>query len=583
MSQFRTELNQCIRWAFSLGKKFLRAAPTQTFSIQIIYIISQILLLLAFFLPLKAIIIISSGSVPNYFPEALKTYSHNTVVIWLSASALCFFTAHLCFELLATKVTTNGARTLIAKTKKIILFENQDSIAISAYSRFTRGLADFLFFLISGIVLCVLYPLISVAIGACVIVSYFIFTLIYNHSRRLQKIITLHYQEALNATSGFMFLIVFFGVIGDFLYLTPPPAFTALISLLLVRQSLQRLVGFCIKLVMLRAQHLQVNAMFFHNQPFLTKPTQSADDIHTLIAPEHRETWIPDVLKSLFTDAFTVERVRNFQLGQPDIYGYEVSCVSGHTSISFIIKLFDSSRAYPASQESFLLSEFKGLPCPKLLKAGQLSRSTYHIFGWNHESKMLGRDYYLSSLEFQSILLGLSPPEALLKKFERSKSHLENRINSGMLKELGLYAVSPEDQSKVLALSNEIESVKLSLSRLPKQLISFDLTPDTLLKDNKGQLTAIHWGNWHLEPAGANWSITEHKKLGEAVKKANLSNPNRLIDFEAARLSSFIYLLERYINKRDYQSALNLTQEILDCTSNLKTRNVLQEPAEQPK
>lgn len=123
----------------------MRAAPAHTISVQIIFILSQVLLLLAFFLPLKAIIIVSSGSIPSYFPGIIKVYSHNTVVIWLSASALIFFTSHLIFELFASKVTANGARLLISKAKKIALFDNQDSIAINAYSRFTRGLADLLF------------------------------------------------------------------------------------------------------------------------------------------------------------------------------------------------------------------------------------------------------------------------------------------------------------------------------------------------------------------------------------------------------------------------------------------------------
>ncbi|MBV4493358.1 hypothetical protein [Pseudomonas oryzicola] len=581
MSQFRTELNQCIRWAFSLGKKFLGAAPIQTSSVQVIYIFSQVLLLLAFFLPLKAIIIVSSGSIPNYFPSAIKSYSHNTVVIWLSVSAIFFYAIHLCFELLATKVTAHGARSLIAKTKKIVLFDNQESIAINAYSRFTRGLADLLFFIISAIVLFIFYPLISTLIGACIVASYSILSIAYNQSKRLRKTITLHSQDALNTVSGFIFLIVFLGVIGDFLYFTPPPAFTALISLLLVRQSLQRLIGFCIKLIMLRAQHLQITAMFFHNLPLLSTPSQKTDNIHTLIAPEQRQHWMPAVLKSLFTQDFTVESVNNFQLGYPDVYCYGVDCASNTKRKSFIIKLFDSTRAYAASQEASLISEINNLPCPKLLKSGLLKDSAYHIFEWNHEDKMSGREYYLNSLEFQAQLLALTPPAALLKKFGRSKSHLENRLHANMLKELSLYAVTAQDQAQVLALSEEMKSIKLYLSDLPKQLISFDITPDTLLKNLDGQLSSLQWGNWHFEPVGANWPVTEHQKLEDAVRNSNIQNASRQINLETAKLCSVMYLFERYINKRDYQAALNLIKEILSHARALKVDCDLRSPIDQ--
>jgi len=565
MSQLSAELNKSIRWAFSLGKKLFRAAPVQTMSVQIIYILSQVLLLLAFFLPLKAIIIVSSGSIPSYFPTIIKSYSHNTVVIWLSASALIFFTAHLIFELFATKVTQNGARLLISKARKIALFDNQDSIAISAYSRFTRGLADLLFFIISGVALCAFYPLIFILIATCSVVSCAVISIACSLSKKFQKLVSAHYQEILNSVSGFIFLATFFGVIADFLYFTPPPAFTALISLLLVRQSLQRLVGFCIKLILLRQQHSQVSALFFHDRPLLVAPPQKTDNIHMLLSSEQRSLWIPEILLPLFEDTFTIDNIQSFQLGYPDIHCYEIQCTSTGNTKRFIVKLFDITRDYPASQENALLTEFSEIYSPTLLKSGRVKNCAYHIFEYSNEQKMTGREYYNSSLKFHATLMSLTPPDVFLKKFERSKSFLESRLHADMLIDLNLHAVSDTEQTKVKLLSDAFATIKQRLGQSPRQLISFDVTPDTLLVDSDENLSVIHWGNWHLEPLGANWPVNEHQKLAESLELAKASRRGLNLDFETAKLASFMYLFERFMNKRDYQSALGLVTDILEC------------------
>ncbi|MFG0550117.1 hypothetical protein [Pseudomonas sp. yb_9] len=573
MSQLSAELNQSIRWAFSLGKKLLRAAPAHTISVQIIFILSQVLLLLAFFLPLKAIIIVSSGSIPSYFPGIIKVYSHNTVVIWLSASALIFFTSHLIFELFASKVTANGARLLISKAKKIALFDNQDSIAINAYSRFTRGLADLLFFIIAGITLCIFYPLIFFLIAACSVFFGTAISILCGYSSGLQKIVKTHYQEVLNSASGFIFLVTFFGVIADFLYFTPPPAFTALISLLLVRQSLQRLVGFCVKLILLRQQHCQVSALFFHDRPLLVAPSQKAENIHALLSNEQRNLWIPEILKPLFQNEFSIENIKSFQLGSPDIYCYETHCISNGIKQNFIIKLYDTLREYPASQERSLLTEFPGILSPKLLRTGQVRSCTYHILESSNEQKMVGREYYNRSLKFHAALMSLTPPNVFQKKFERSKSYLESRLSSEMLRELTLHAVSDEEQQNVISLLESFDTVKQWLSQSPRQLISFDVTPDTLLIDDNDKLSCVHWGNWHLEPLGANWPISEHQKLAESLEQAAITRAGSSFSFEVAKLASFMYLFERFMNKRDYQSALNLIPEILLCTKTAEAVN----------
>ncbi|MEG8202709.1 hypothetical protein [Pseudomonas sp. 5RIF] len=574
-AHLNTELNQCLRWSFSLGRKFLRTAPLHTASVQFIYILSQLLLLLAFFLPLKAIIVLSSGGIPSYFPDFLKAHPQNTVVIWLSLSSLVAFAAHLTFELAATKITARGARLLILRTKKIVLFDNQDSIAINAYSKFTRGFSELLFFLISIAILCAIYPLIFSLVVTSITAFYVLICLAFNTSPKLRAALIIHHQATLNSISGFIFLVVFFGIIGDFLYFAPPSAFMAIISLLLIRQALQRLVGFATKLIVLRSQHSRVSALFFHNQPLLLETTQKNDGIHSLFSPEQRERWIPQILSPLFKTAFTVESVKNFQLGHPDIYCYEVDCSSETELKTFIIKLFDESRTYPASQESALIAQFKNLPCPPLRETGKLQSVTYHIFEWSKESKMTGREYNKGSLTLLGDLMKLTPPKSLLNKYERSKSYLESRLNIEMLESLKLYAVTADDQKKIEHLADSLDRIKAHLSKLPRQLIVLDLNTDSLLKKETGELSVLHWGNWLLEPAGTYWPLTAHSELLEFTREAQRTRTDaENLSSDGTILSSYMFSFERHVNRRDYQAALNLIPDVLKHTQNLDEQNL---------
>ena len=76
-----------LRWAVSIGSKLIRVAPGYTFSVIIFTLISQVSMLLAFFLPLKVIILLGSSRIPRYFPESWKSFDHDQLVITLAVAA----------------------------------------------------------------------------------------------------------------------------------------------------------------------------------------------------------------------------------------------------------------------------------------------------------------------------------------------------------------------------------------------------------------------------------------------------------------------------------------------------------------
>ena len=71
------------------------------------------------------------------------------------------------------------------------------------------------------------------------------------------------HHALLNALSSLGFLGTFAFMVMDFLYMTPTPIYIALISLILVRQSLARLKSMIEDAIYLKNHQQKINALFF--------------------------------------------------------------------------------------------------------------------------------------------------------------------------------------------------------------------------------------------------------------------------------------------------------------------------------
>src|SRR5690625_4438492 len=134
-----------LRWCLSLGAKFIKEVPLRTQWIVLLTLVSQVSMLVASFLPLKVVIMLGSDRIPRYFPDAIRDYDRGQVLTLLSALAIAFFVLHNVSERLITTLTRSGSRRLLARSRKMVLFDNQDEIATQAYERFSRALASGVF------------------------------------------------------------------------------------------------------------------------------------------------------------------------------------------------------------------------------------------------------------------------------------------------------------------------------------------------------------------------------------------------------------------------------------------------------
>lgn len=247
----------------SLARKFMRVTPTATFTAHTAHFCAQGLLVVTFLLPIKILILLGSESIPEYLPPALKSFSKPWLIIGLSLLTALFYGLYLLSELIASRYSRTGAYQLMKHNQKSHSLSHQRPLAVLAFSRFTRGLSAASFVTITLSALLYIYPaLLTIALTYIAVVTTLIIVL-YNRKDRIRSIVQRHHHALLNALSSLGFLGTFAFMVMDFLYMTPTPIYIALISLILVRQSLARLKSMIEDAIYLKNHQQKINALFF--------------------------------------------------------------------------------------------------------------------------------------------------------------------------------------------------------------------------------------------------------------------------------------------------------------------------------
>lgn len=551
-------------WCLSLGIKLLRVVPVATLTVQVTTLASQIFLLLAFFLPLKVIILLGSEKIPNYFPSALQALKKNHLIVSLSLAAAVCYVLYLLSELLIAYCSRRGARTLLQRSAKLNLFENQEKTATQAYSRFTRAMAAALFVSISAVVLLIIYPSLLIIVSAYTLLATLVCIALYNVSLRAKAQFQQNHGNILNALSATGFLLSFFCLVADFLYFPHQRIFHMVIAVLVMRQALQRLTGMVQDIVSLRMQHRQINAMFFHSQPLLEQP-QNNYQLECLLTPESRETWALALMEQAGIDASHGLQVYWHQLDAVDVYAFRIELRGAEEPDEYLAKLFGNNIATLAEQERLVLEHQPQLPSPEWLGHHHLQGIACHLFRLDGHKKLIRRQIGDGVVAINRQLLHCEPAADLLLRFTRTRPFLEQRLQSSAIEPLRYACSSPEDADKVERLLGLLPAIIQTLGALPRQIVSLDITNEALLISSSQLFHLSHWSSWRIEAVGCNWPVGERQRLREAVESARgIRQSMASVATNDVLLAAFMYSFERFLLRKDYPAALKMLDDILD-------------------
>lgn len=245
----------------------MRIAPRAMLIAHVAHFCAQVLLISTHFLPIKIVILLGSDTVPAYLPPWLKDLDKIALIIGLGLLTVILYVFYLGAGFMASRYSRSGARALIVRSADPTLLKTQLPLAARAFSRFTRGLSDALFALTVFMALLYLYPsLLAVsltyyALAVAVLIG------LNNRSERVHSLLSRHPLTVADTFHSTGFLVTFAFIIVDFLCLTPPNVYIALIALILVRQGFSRLKVLTQDIHYLSTHALNINRLFLSVKP----------------------------------------------------------------------------------------------------------------------------------------------------------------------------------------------------------------------------------------------------------------------------------------------------------------------------
>ncbi|WP_018875698.1 hypothetical protein [Thioalkalivibrio sp. ALE31] len=549
-----------LKWSSRLGAKFFWSVPGATTAVVVATLVSQIGMLLAFFLPLKVIILLGSEGIPRYLPPVFEQYDRDSLIIWLSIATIAFYLLHLGAERVIQFGAGRGAQKLLQRHRKLVLFDNQNAIASNAYQSYTGALSGAVFVGLSIVVLSVLYPAVAglllgyVAVAASGVLGAMRLSGAFRD--RLDRSL----PQILQPIAGAGFLLAFAWLVVDFLFRSPPGLIPAMIALLLSRQMLNKLASSSVKLRKLYSQRHRLDALFFHGIAYspvaTTRPKPSP--FEDLIQPERRSEWIAEVLARVGIDEAPINAEGDWwPASTRDIACLKAELAGGR---QLLIKLFALRATSRAEHEASLLSDAPaGLPAPAWVGATEIDTHRCHVYelspGLQPPGKGVTRRHILDA---RCTLLTLAPGAQMRRRYIRSHVLLPQRLNPGWLRQLRPAADAVE-RGKLHTLGRHIEEWRERLSHLPVVYTLLRVRPQQVCIGLDGaSICVLDWTHWTMEPQGAGWPIArdqwrELRTMGAVPAKLQ----------HAATLAAFTAQMENELRAQRLGNALSRVSPIL--------------------
>lgn len=570
-------LRQCLqtlRWCASLGHKFTIVVPGATLTVVFATLISQLGMMLAMFLPLKIVILLGSDRIPRYFPASFAEIDRDFLIGALSAATVIAFVVHLLAERIVAFSADRGAGRLLERSQKLVLFENQDEVAVGAYRKYAGALAGGVFAALVILLLVFVYPTMAAVIGIYLLVTVVGIFVAGSASSAVRERLAEKLQAVTSMVGNVGFLVVFAWLVIDFLLLSPPGLLVAIVSLLLSRLALTRLSALVVDVAGLERQRIKLDALFFHGKVFLADNGTEGRSIWTLLPAERRSQWIDQLLDEFVPEFGGQEQapiIRWQETLAPGVMAFTVHTTNSPRSV--LVKLFDRNKRSVARHEAELMGNaLPGLPAPEWIGATQVEEFHCHLF-WlpSNLDVPVGSDARAAMRMAAGCLMAVEPPARLVQRYARSRPQLWQRLDAAWFERLAV-AASGKDSGRVSFLAASIDRMREHLKNLPAAIMSPDQMPGHLLVDEKNAPVLLNWGRWALEPLGSGWlaGLKDLEGLDEALVRAR-SERVELADVAdaAVSLAALLHALEQLINRQRLTKALALVPQIIECVERL--------------
>ncbi|MDF1777294.1 MAG: hypothetical protein P1V13_14760 [Rhizobiaceae bacterium] len=542
------------RWFLSLGAKMLRVAPAETVLIVFSTFVSQVALVISLLLPLKIVILMGGDGTPIYFPGFMQGIETKTLVLGLGTTAVLLFVLHAAAERIVARLGRRGSAKANRRSAKLAVLSNQDEVMRAVYERVAMAIASILFAGLALVGVSFLYPQMAFLLaGSLAFYAVIAFFTADNLSQ---------FKQYNGTAQQLLFLACVGFVIAQFMFGRIPNPLIVIISIILTRQMLGRLVVAAKEVASVIGQRAQISALFFHGH-VLRSPQRETDlKFWPSLDSRRRNDLISSVVKQATDDEHVPNKVELHNSGQNAVLLFTTFDELGHPM--YMLKVYESNRGPDWVSEFNLLSSLpEGTPLvPRFLGSHNDDTHLWLVFeplAGSH-APISRRD---QAQRIMQTLWTINPPKRLAGQYLRTHPLRYQRLDEGQLEKLRIL-------SQLAGMEAQYESFLRELPAIKERLVG-----SRLVLTNHRLLSSVHktadgyvstdWSTWAVEPIGSGWPLSTYgaKDIEERLAEAAKMRPDLAsVTVADVVLAARIYELVHALETKRWHRALDVVQSV---------------------
>ena len=494
-------------WLQSVIAEFNRADPQAARGSIACIILQRVFNLLAFFLPLKVILLLGSDGVPAYFRGFVSEATRDLWIWTLAVASVIFYGLSLLCEAAERRYAATGSSRVLKESNQLSLLRDQDNVARGYFSRFCTVQAHVYFALILGLVILFLFPVLFGFLVALLAVEWGVATLSVGDltkdtKYRLGAKLRGGVRDALAVVASVNFLLVFAFLVAIFLYWGGVNLLIAILSILLVRQLFGSIRLVVAEGVRLSQQAERANALIFRNRQMSARVPGERARFYENFGKGSRDRLFSEMLGVGVDqlDSRYLDRVRPavsmFDIhlaGRTGVPDKMARCLVHHPSASHLVVheaiLFDHVENRLLKRDArVLVRDVEGFMC--------------RVFDWGGHTPVKANNWDLSRRELLVDFWSVAPCRDLVDIYQTSRPLLHQRFTAELLSRMEVAIDTSEERLNYEKAQGALPEIQAAIRALPLFVDNRGLAEAFTLHFEDRPPLVLNWDRWELAPVG---------------------------------------------------------------------------------
>ena len=566
------EHNEFWYWSARVMRQFMRVRPGAALVVIAATGVARVTKLLAFFLPLKVILLAGSDGVPRYFPF-IDPGQKPDWIIGLSIGAFVAYGLTLYLEALAARYSEGAGKDVLLGANQMSVHAKEDVQAKEAFADFSEIMAAIGFVGLGALVLAWVNPVLLVFLIAATLLTFaFSGWLLWGDAvprPRMKRWLVENKGMYLAVASSLVFFGGFLVILYPFLRGEPGNILLALLGIVLSKQMLSNLSGIAATACALKLRRPAIDALIFRNVHLLKDVPKPHDaTLQSLFTKAQREwrgraalsrvlslegevqaNWIDSPLRGIKTLMLVELNAR----GEPQRY--------------FQQQVAPPQYCDQLTNETYLFNHIsrERLKAPAQITQFRVEEFQCQILDFGTGRTISPKAWPKIKRELLTTILAVKPPKALVTSYRRTRPTLAERLTDTLMGRLEVAVDTPAEAEWLRQWRDTLPDLRAELKKQPLTVYNPDLGPGNVVRDGD-DYRVMAWGRWVLEPLGATLQMAGCAKNGpvyvEALREHRSDFRHRTWQGDL-ELGAHCRALELAMQRGQYKRGLSLIERIL--------------------